>query len=74
MNMIQFTHYGQPLNAYFTLNEKGELASLKVTDGAYKAQGFDLSENDVLMIQDEIAVELYLTAQDFAANNNAFHA
>jgi hypothetical protein len=74
MNMIQFNHFGEPLNAYFTLSEKGNLTTLKVTRGSFKDEGFDLTEEDVAAIQDEIQVEVYLTTQEFESRHNMHQA
>lgn len=74
MNLIQFTHYGEPLNAYFNLNDKGNLSTLRVTRGAYKDEAFDLSEGDALMIQDAIEQEIYLSLQEFEVISKAHQA
>ncbi len=64
MNMIQFTHFGQPCNVYFRIDGDA-IAGVKVTSGPYNGEGFDLTERDMITIEGEIAREIYWTAQEF---------
>jgi hypothetical protein len=73
MNLISFTHYGESVNCYFNLIGD-DICDIKVTRGAHKDEGFDLSQNDVEMIADEISFHLYSTTREFEALNKTFDA
>lgn len=73
MNFISFTHYGESVNCYFNLIGDN-ICDIKVTRGAHKDEGFDLSQNDIEMIADEISYALHVTTREFEATNKVFDA